>query len=115
MTSIYRTVKARFDILTGWDQVPRPEALQPRPYQDYTVSPMFQAPVVVIDRGLSVGVAYVLWLLLGLIGAHYFYMGKIGVGVLYLLTGGLLGVGWVIDLFTLKGQVERENSRRRYF
>jgi hypothetical protein len=116
MTSIYKAAKARFEIITGWDEVPRPEPVH-GPYEPrhapmaWSATPQFQAPVIIVDRGLSVGVAYVLWLLLGLIGAHYFYMGKIGVGVLYLLTGGLLGVGWFIDLFTLKGQVERLNRR----
>lgn len=61
--------------------------------------------------GVSVGLTYVLWLFFGLFGVHYFYMGKPGVGVLYLLTGGLLGVGWFVDLFTIKGQVERLNRR----
>lgn len=114
--NIYSNVKARMAIADGWDKVPRPEAIQPRPYQDYTVTPMFGPPqlVVVVERPLSVGVAYLLWLFLGLFGAHYFYMGKVGIGVLYLLTLGFAGVGLLIDLFTLKGQVDRENARRRY-
>lgn len=73
-----------------------------------------QVPVQIFAQSkpeISVGIAYLLWLLLGLLGAHYFYMGKIGMGVLWLLTGGLLGVGWFIDLFTLKGQVDRLNGR----
>lgn len=32
---------------------------------------------------------------------HKFYEGKIGMGVLYLLTGGLCGIGWLIDIITL--------------
>lgn len=107
-----------------WSRVPRPEALVPQPRSIYATPSAdrirgwdgYRLPepqrVYFVDRGLSVGVAYVLWLLLGLLGAHYFYMGKIGVGFLYLLTGGLFGVGWVIDLFTLRGQVERLNRRR---
>ena len=58
----------------------------------------------------SKGVAYVLWLLFGLIGAHKFYIGKIGMGVLYLCTGGILGIGWLIDLFTLGHQVDIANT-----
>lgn len=32
---------------------------------------------------------------------HKFYEGKIGMGVLYLCTAGLFGIGWIIDIFTL--------------
>lgn len=44
-------------------------------------------------------VAFFLCLFLGEFGAHKFYEGKIGMGILYLFTGGLFLVGWVIDLF----------------
>jgi len=57
----------------------------------------------------SKGVAYLLWFFLGIFGAHKFYLEKIGIGILYLLTGGILGIGWVIDLFTLGGQVDTYN------
>jgi len=36
---------------------------------------------------------------LGLLGIHRFYLGKIGTGILYFLTAGLGGVGWIIDIF----------------
>ena len=60
------------------------------------------------------GIAYALMLftLIGVCGIQHFYMGKIGRGVLWLLTGGLLGVGIVIDLFTLPSQVKTINARR---
>lgn len=32
---------------------------------------------------------------------HKFYEGKVGMGVLYLCTMGLFGIGWIIDLITL--------------
>ena len=38
---------------------------------------------------------------LGFFGAHKFYEGKIGMGVLYLLTFGLFGFGWIIDTIAL--------------
>jgi len=44
-------------------------------------------------------------------GIQHFYLGKIGRGVLWLLTGGLLGVGLIIDLFTLPQQVKTVNAR----
>ena len=43
-------------------------------------------------------VAFVLCLFLGVIGVHRFYVGKIGTGILYLCTGGLFGIGWLVDL-----------------
>jgi len=57
----------------------------------------------------SKGVAYLLWFFLGVFGAHRFYLEKIGTGVLWLLTLGLFGVGWIIDLFILGGQVDTYN------
>lgn len=32
---------------------------------------------------------------------HKFYEGKIGMGILYLLTGGIFGIGWIIDTLVL--------------
>lgn len=46
-------------------------------------------------------VAFFLCLFLGEFGVHKFYEGKIGLGILYLCTGGLLGIGWFIDLIKL--------------
>ncbi len=60
----------------------------------------------------SVGVAYLFWFFFGLLGIHWFYLGKIGRGVLWLLTGGLLGVGWLVDLFMLPSQVRQVNTQR---
>jgi hypothetical protein len=57
----------------------------------------------------SKGVAYLLWFFLGVFGAHRFYLGKIGTGILYLCTAGVFGIGWLIDLFTLGGQVDNYN------
>lgn len=54
--------------------------------------------------------AYLLWFFLGWLSAHRFYLGKTGSGILYLFTGQLLGVGWIIDLFILGGMVDRYNA-----
>ena len=54
--------------------------------------------------------AYLLWFFFGLLGIHKFYLGKIGVGILYFFTFGLFFIGWFIDLFTLGTQVDVYNS-----
>ncbi len=49
-------------------------------------------------------VAFLLCLLLGGLGAHKFYENNMGMGILYLFTGGLFGIGWIIDLILLLGK-----------
>ena len=46
-------------------------------------------------------VALLLCVFLGGIGAHRFYVGKIGTGIIYLLSGGLLGIGWLVDFILI--------------
>lgn len=45
---------------------------------------------------------YVLWLF-GFTGAHRFYFGRPVSGTIYFFTLGLLGIGWIIDLFLIPG------------
>lgn len=46
-------------------------------------------------------VAFILCILFGAFGVHKFYEGKIALGILYLCTGGLCGIGWIIDAIKL--------------
>ena len=61
-------------------------------------------------------IAYsVTWLLLtflGLFGIHRMYMGKWFTGILYLVTGGLLGFGYLYDFWTLNDQITILNSTK---
>ena len=59
----------------------------------------------------SFPVAIGLWFFLGIIGIHRFYLGHIGIGILYLLTGGLCGIGWIVDgILFLIGSLEPKNG-----
>ena len=46
-------------------------------------------------------VALLLCLFLGFFGAHKFYEGKVGMGILYIFTGGLFMIGVAIDFIVL--------------
>lgn len=59
------------------------------------------------------GIAWLLLFFLGVFGVHRFYMGKIVTGVIYLLTGGILGIGVIYDILTLNTQVADQNALYR--
>ena len=55
-------------------------------------------------------VAYLAWIL-GFIGIHRFYLGRPISGIIWFFTAGLLGIGWLIDLFLIPGMVVDANRR----
>jgi len=59
-------------------------------------------------------IAYLLWFFggCGALGFHRFYLGKIGTGLLWMCSGGLLGIGSLYDLITLSRQVREENFKK---
>jgi TM2 domain-containing membrane protein YozV len=58
---------------------------------------------------LEYNVAWVLLTFLGLLGIHRMYMGKWITGIIYFLTGGILGIGYIYDYWTLNTQVSLIN------
>lgn len=59
------------------------------------------------------GLAYGLWLVFGLFGAHRIYLDRIWTGVTMLLTGGGLGFWWLVDGFLVGGMVDDHNALQR--
>lgn len=56
------------------------------------------------------------WLLLtftGIFGFHRFYMGKWVSGLLYLVTLGIFGIGYIYDFWTLNEQISLINGERK--
>jgi len=40
-------------------------------------------------------------LFFGYFGIHYFYVNKVGMGLVYLFTFGLFGIGWFVDIIRI--------------
>lgn len=57
-------------------------------------------------------IGYLLWLF-GFLGAHRFYYGKPVTGTLWFFTLGLLGIGWLVDLFLIPGMDRAADLRFR--
>ena len=60
---------------------------------------------------MSKGAAAVLTFFLGGLGVHRFMTGKIGTGIIWLLTGGVCGIGWLVDfIMVLCGKFTDKNG-----
>lgn len=60
---------------------------------------------------LDYTIAWLLLTFLGAFGIHRFYMGKVITGIIWMLSGGLLGLGLLYDLWTLNEQVDEINRQ----
>ncbi len=78
-----------------------------QPYQTPTSSP---GPPASPTHPVLVG--YLFWIL-GFLGAHRFYFGKPLTGAIWFFTGGLLLIGWIVDLFLIPAMAEEANRRYR--
>lgn len=66
------------------------------------------------DRRYTAGpidfsVAWILLAFLGLLGLHRFYLRKWITAILFLVTAGLFGLGYLYDLCTLNSQISEAN------
>ena len=57
-------------------------------------------------------IGYILWIF-GFTGSHRFYYGKPVTGTIWFFTLGLLGIGWLIDLFLIPSMDRQTDLRFR--
>ena len=96
-----------FDVHPSGDQ-----ATQPAP-QPVIVNVYHTAPSQLAVSDKKRWTAFFLCLFLGWMGVHKFYLGKIGMGVLYFFTFGVFGIGWAIDLILLLFGISRDYQGRK--
>jgi len=65
------------------------------------------------EGAIDFNLGWILLTFLGLFGIHRFYMGKWISGIIYLLTGGIVGLGIIYDFWTLNDQISLINGSNR--
>ncbi len=58
----------------------------------------------------SLVIGYLLWIF-GFTGAHRFYYGRPISGTIWFFTGGLCGVGWLVDVFLIPSMERKADLR----
>jgi TM2 domain-containing membrane protein YozV len=66
----------------------------------------------VVNDTHSKTIGYILWIF-GFTGAHRFYYGKPITGTIWFFTLGLLGIGWLIDVFLIPSMDRQADLRFR--
>ena len=66
-----------------------------------------------VSGAFDYSVGWLLLTFLGIFGVHRFFLRKWLTGLLYLVTGGLLGIGYLYDLWTFNSQINEANVGRK--
>ncbi len=72
-----------------------------------------QADIRFHEGHINFNIAWLLLTFVGLLGIHRMYMGKWLSGILYLLTLGLFGAGYIYDFWTLNEQISLTNGSQK--
>ncbi len=54
-----------------------------------------------MNTGIKGWVLAIVCFFIGFLGIHRFMVGKVGTGILWLLTGGVLGIGVIVDFIMI--------------
>ena len=110
-------------VVSGPPVIPT-QAAAPEAQPSYPQPDGYHGPQYIIQNvspgSLAVGPRKSAWtvfwldMFFGFLGVHRFYLGHFGLGFLYLFTGGLFGVGAIVDLFIAWHITRKENVRRGY-
>ena len=69
-----------------------------------------EADIRFIPGPIDYNLAWLLLVFLGMFGVHRLYLGKVWTGILYLLTFGIFGLGYIYDMWTLNDQITLING-----
>ncbi len=72
-----------------------------------------QADIRFHEGPVNFNIAWLLLTFVGLFGIHRMYMGKWPSGILYLLTLGIFGAGYIYDFWTLNEQISLINGSQK--
>tara|TARA_Y100001970_G_scaffold277345_1_gene381401 strand:- start:2875 stop:3096 length:222 start_codon:yes stop_codon:yes gene_type:complete len=55
----------------------------------------------------------ILWIIFGFLGVHRFYAGRVGTGIIFLLSGGIFGLGFLYDLILILTQRLKDGDGKK--
>lgn len=79
--------------------------------QDLTTQDLQMIQLEMNKRQKSSTTAWLLWLFLGGIGGHRYYLGRTKTAVIMTFTLGCFGIWALIDLFLLSGMIRETNEK----